>query len=53
MIVPPLLRQADSPHPRKIALENPSDGLSEINLPTLLSQLPKGAETRLIIYLVQ
>lgn len=43
---------ADSPAPL-CSLENPSYSLSEINLPALLSQLPKGAETRLKIYLVQ
>lgn len=43
---------ADSPAPL-CSLENPSYSLSEINLPTLLSQLPKGTETRLKIYLVQ
>lgn len=53
MLAPLLLHRADSQHPRKISLENPSDGLSEINLPTLLSQLPEGAETRLKIFLVQ
>lgn len=43
---------ADSLAP-SCSLENPSYSLSEINLPTLLSQLPKGTETRLKIYLVQ
>lgn len=43
---------ADSLAP-SCSLENPSYSLSEINLPTLLSQLPKGTATRLKIYLVQ
>lgn len=43
---------ADSSAP-SCSLENPSYSLSEINLPTLLSQLPKGTESRLKIYLVQ